>query len=178
MQHGKLTNVFLQRKRNRGRKFRFGFVRYANKEDAVRAMESLDGVRLGGAYLSVKPEISAGKMKGGSRKQSYVSVAPPATVKDSRAKERLHLSGGFASSSRSWCDLLKGCSAKWIEKQPLLDSEVMLMGVGGCGGSNRISDHTFFPELEAAGRRKGEGMHRVSDALLFPEVAAWSYMDD
>lgn len=55
LQHGKLTNVFLQRKRKSGRKFRFDFVRYANKKDVVRAMEFLDGVRIGGAYLSVKP---------------------------------------------------------------------------------------------------------------------------
>ncbi|XP_057425873.1 uncharacterized protein LOC130719256 [Lotus japonicus] len=75
-QHGMLTNVFLQRKRRSGRKFRFGFVRYAKKEDAVKAMEFLDGVRLGGAYISVKPEISAGKKgKSSSRRCSVPGVS-------------------------------------------------------------------------------------------------------
>lgn len=67
--HGRLKNVFIQRNRRSRRKFYIGFVRYAKKEDVVRALELLDGVRLGGAYLSVKPEIFAGKV--GSSRRSY-----------------------------------------------------------------------------------------------------------
>ncbi|XP_057443890.1 uncharacterized protein LOC130736053 [Lotus japonicus] len=89
LQQGKLTNVFLQRKRKSGRKFRFGFVRYAHKDDAVRAMELLDGVRLGGAYLSVKPEIFSGKMKGRSRHRCSVPAVPRATAKDSQGRQFL-----------------------------------------------------------------------------------------
>lgn len=55
-QHGKMSNVFLQRKKKHGRKFRFGFVRFALKENTISAMKHLDGIRLGRAFLLVKLE--------------------------------------------------------------------------------------------------------------------------
>lgn len=60
----------------------------------------------------------------------------------------------------------------------MLDSEVMLMGVGGCCScSNRISGDFLFPEFDVAGRRGVDGVQRDFNDMLFPEVAAWSGLD-
>ncbi|XP_057454867.1 glycine-rich RNA-binding protein 3, mitochondrial-like [Lotus japonicus] len=52
-QFGRLVNVFVQRKKKLGRRFRFGFVRFTSWKVVAVAIKSLDGVRLGGASLSV-----------------------------------------------------------------------------------------------------------------------------
>src|ERR1044072_9188329 len=52
-QHGPLRNVFVQRLRKQGRKFRFGFVRFFSRKDASMALSALNGFKLGGAVLRV-----------------------------------------------------------------------------------------------------------------------------
>src|ERR1044072_8999306 len=50
---GKLRNVFMQRSKKLGRKFRFGFVRFLSKNCAGSAMKALNGLKLGGSVLRV-----------------------------------------------------------------------------------------------------------------------------
>lgn len=174
LQHGRLTNVFLQRTRRRGRRFRFGFVRYANKVDAVKAMEVLDGVKLGGAYLSVKPEISAGKMRGNSRKTRRRCSAPVdllASAKVSHAHGRQLPLRSSPSPRRTWCEVVKGVPMEGFFKCPSMDSDEMLVGVGGCCSySQRISDIFLFPESDSFGRCEGGGLMRANDDVIFPEM--------
>ena len=52
-QHGPLRNVFVQRLRKQGRKFRFGFVRFFSRKDASLALSALNGFKIGGAVLRI-----------------------------------------------------------------------------------------------------------------------------
>src|ERR1044072_5454492 len=52
-QHGRLRNVFVQRSRKQGRKFRFGFVRFFSRKDASLALAALNGFKLGSALLRI-----------------------------------------------------------------------------------------------------------------------------
>src|ERR1044072_9826056 len=52
-EHGKLRNVFVQRVRKLGRKFRFGFVRFFSRKDASKAISALNGTKFGGAVLRI-----------------------------------------------------------------------------------------------------------------------------
>lgn len=52
---GRISNVFVQRKHKLGRRFRFAFVRFFSEEQEASAISVLDGLRVGGAALSVAP---------------------------------------------------------------------------------------------------------------------------
>lgn len=52
-QYGKLVKVYVQQERKKGRRFRFGFVRFLARSCVNMAIKLLDGVRMGGASLSV-----------------------------------------------------------------------------------------------------------------------------
>ena len=52
-QHGRLRNVFVQRSRKQGRRFRFGFVRFFSRKDASLALAALNGFKLGSAVLRI-----------------------------------------------------------------------------------------------------------------------------
>ncbi|KAK8631331.1 hypothetical protein V6N13_080090 [Hibiscus sabdariffa] len=51
--HGDVVDTFIARKQSRGGK-KFGFVRFANKIDAERVIEKLNGFTIYGFRLSVK----------------------------------------------------------------------------------------------------------------------------
>ncbi|XP_057436865.1 eukaryotic translation initiation factor 3 subunit G-like [Lotus japonicus] len=50
---GKVLNLFVQRQRKSGRIWRFGFVRFGLREQALKAVRGLNGFRLGNASLAV-----------------------------------------------------------------------------------------------------------------------------
>ncbi|KAK8701278.1 hypothetical protein V6N13_019668 [Hibiscus sabdariffa] len=60
--HGDVVNVYVARKRSRGR--RFGFVRMKNKEDVDRVIERLHGFHLYESKLLVKMANNSSKWKG------------------------------------------------------------------------------------------------------------------
>ncbi|XP_057429123.1 uncharacterized protein LOC130722418 [Lotus japonicus] len=51
---GRVKDVFIQFKRKFQRRFRYGFVRFQNDEEAWRAIRTLNGLRIDGNYLVVK----------------------------------------------------------------------------------------------------------------------------
>src|ERR1044072_5503763 len=52
-QHGKVLNLFIQKQKKPGRRFRFGFVRFASKKQAVEAKDKVNGVKINGEAISV-----------------------------------------------------------------------------------------------------------------------------
>lgn len=51
---GRVRDVFVQFKQKLQRRFRYGFVRFQNDEEASKAIRMFDGMRLDGNYLVVK----------------------------------------------------------------------------------------------------------------------------
>ncbi|MED6186444.1 hypothetical protein PIB30_066752 [Stylosanthes scabra] len=52
--HGKVVDVFISRKIRRGKEGVFAFIRFDSKEDAMRAIEVLDGSYISGKHMVVK----------------------------------------------------------------------------------------------------------------------------
>lgn len=52
---GSLSRVFVQRKRKFGRRFCFGFIHFLSRKQASSAIVALNGLRVGGAALTVAP---------------------------------------------------------------------------------------------------------------------------
>ncbi|KAK8576928.1 hypothetical protein V6N13_121927 [Hibiscus sabdariffa] len=78
--HGDVVEAFIVRKRNaKGR--RFGFVRYRNRTDAVRATERLNGFFLYGSKISVTP----GKYK---RRDAYWNKVKPEEKRNPNHREQ------------------------------------------------------------------------------------------
>src|ERR1044072_6280348 len=69
-QYGKVCNLFIQRKKKPGRNFRFGFVRYAYREQAIDALK-LDGSQINGEVIS----LSVAKAPGQNPVQSRANTA-------------------------------------------------------------------------------------------------------
>jgi RNA recognition motif-containing protein len=69
-QYGQVTSVAVITDRETGRAKGFGFVEFANDEDAKAAIAALDGKELGGRSLKVnesRPQERSGGFGGGSR---------------------------------------------------------------------------------------------------------------
>lgn len=50
---GRITSVFLQRKRKEGRRWHFAFVWMMSRRGAMEALSKLDGARLNGSFITV-----------------------------------------------------------------------------------------------------------------------------
>lgn len=101
---------------------------------------------MGGAFLSVKPEKSFGKMQGVPRQ-----VRPDAEV--SRSQGKL-ISANGSSPSRSWSDVVKGISKECSSVGAGFDCDAMLAGAGFCCSREvRFADEVLFPELVGSEER-------------------------
>ncbi|GMI66303.1 hypothetical protein HRI_000299600 [Hibiscus trionum] len=97
--HGDLVDFFIAKKRDKAGR-RFGFVRFANRKDANRTMERLDGFRLYGFRLSVS--IAKNKRRNSfwrnvrnnsnqsreERRNSRTYVPTPKPMEEQRNKDR------------------------------------------------------------------------------------------
>src|ERR1044072_274741 len=98
-QHGSLRNVFVQRLRKQGRKFRFGFVRFFSRKDASLALSALNGFKLGGAVLRIgwarnsTRDVSEKEASKGAKEGSYHRWKPKVLTK---------------TPSKSWRDVVLG----------------------------------------------------------------------
>src|ERR1044072_1656121 len=99
-EHRKLRNVFVQRVRKLGRKFRFGFVRFFSRKDACKAVSVLNGTKLGGAVLRIRWAQSSLKAESGAIKDS----------KGAQVVRKWKPKG--PSSVRSWRDVVDGEEAQ------------------------------------------------------------------
>src|ERR1044072_8128832 len=91
-EHGRLRNVFVQRVRKLGHKFRFGFVRFFSRKYASKAISALNGTKCGGAMLRIGWARSS--LKGTSE-----------VNKDSMVTKEVR---SVSSTLRSWRDVVMG----------------------------------------------------------------------
>ena len=73
-QHGEVTSVAVITDRETGRAKGFGFVEFANDQDAKSAIAALDGKEMGGRSLKVnesRPQERSGGFGGGNRGGGY-----------------------------------------------------------------------------------------------------------
>lgn len=94
--HGKITDAFIPKKTRKGAKSRFGFVRYAMREEAERAIRRKDGAKLGVWRLKVNEakyaRVSLKKGGPGSRgdPKRVENKSPRVIDKPVRCGERLY----------------------------------------------------------------------------------------
>lgn len=55
---GRLCSIYVPHRKKEGRRFRFAFLRYDSELDARKAIRMFNGMKLEGAYLVVKKEVS------------------------------------------------------------------------------------------------------------------------
>lgn len=139
--------MFIQRERNHGRRFRFGFVRFLSREHASRAISALDGAKLGGVVLSVamaKPPRSRclGTASRDTEGQVWFNMVIGATPQVRNRK-----GGGLHPSSSPWRDALLR-SPK--DRMPVFFSpgEEMMFAYNKFASVSvpRFSDEDLFPE--------------------------------
>lgn len=140
---GRISNVFVQRKRELGRCFRFGIVRLFSDEQAVAATTMLDGLGVGGAALSVAlarfPKDVCSVSQGTHGKASRAMEAEPPKFRGGGVE-------GFSGQQIEWRETLEGKLSGLISSS--LDELSCLV-------------HAFVP---------GE---RIPMEFLFPEIVPW-----
>ena len=159
-QYGDLVNVFVQRLRKEGRRFRFGFVRYALEEHALQAISCVNGRNLGSAWLSVsvakpphKSDVDKSKL-GGSAIASSVTQGKV-------ADQALQVLPSISfPSARSWRDVVLGKQGRGrLVRFSLGEECIIAHRCSFIAEVPRVPDEILFPEI--SGCRLGVGKPQV-----------------
>lgn len=150
-QHGKPEKVFVQRERKKGRRFRFGFVRFLTKSCADMAIKVLDGVRVGGAFLSVA--VARFPSVGVSAISKEVGSLPCSPVKkQSCLKGWQENKAGSHGCALSWRNVLMGEIKRPKEVSFSQGEECLVRGqVCSCDLSYRIQVEDLFRKHSTCG---------------------------
>src|ERR1044072_322831 len=171
---GKLRNVFIQREKKKGRTFRFGFVRFLYRNNAVSAMRALNGLKVGGSTLRVswaKPsstlkvvEATMDRGKGGK---------PTTGCKDTVCNEDRRKRSCKDPGAPSWRDIVLSRARSQAQEAVPASCDQEARGEEGCGVSGGATAVRLC-QCGACERSRGEGDTFCSSKILneFREVAS------
>lgn len=146
-QHGRLSRVFVERQRKPWRKLRFGFIKFNERSSTMAAMDALDGLKIGGAFLSVKlakfprkHDLGLGKGPAGAQvvfKERYVPTV--------QVWQRNNDASSLSSSS--WRDALLGAHNSCRDQPLSKEEESMILNLPRFDDEvSAIPVESLFPE--------------------------------